>query len=974
MVLKEVQLLSLLLKNYSSASRAILTYKKYSKLLRYVIGLLGAPYRALVSGSLLLLTQILCRVMELSLRIPEDDGYHIMDPNNSNYPLARLMSAKLFDSSHFPRTIKLVSDLLLTCVAQTPDEDSNNTSVSNHSFHNANPSDSNSNTSAIRKKSLILTTETLQVLKDLSQVFKEFTLRKQTTRLLSEHPVSFDIIKHLINQVSTDKRFFYPTLVMLNSMIKAGRDNSYDKIKRMLYNNDEIISDSGNILSEVVDLILGTIDDHQYTRSIPLHLRQSLNLTAQTSDPKMIYLLTSISECGGGWWLESKFNRIEAAQFIVNILDASQTGILEDKSQPLLIENPIAMAKEIMLVIGGQVVSFSKTLDNLDLRQYYRQYIQDVFWCAVPLFDFLTNLVTNCKELASAFIWWMDGQSDGLDRSDGLKLMTEIDELNMMKVSDLSFIRELVWPMDYQILWEAQNDLNENDSSVIYRGKESVEITGYEELNNTKPYTEKLTKNQYRNPIASRASYARETQILLGLAGVKLRNELFVLIANVYIISKLKANKKFTDREFQGDSFNEESKIVVTKRVEEMFDRKEIEYLWHLKQKFETFPFAPSFLYGQSKQDFIINRFEISAFKVANLIHQAKAADDFMIENGWKSMIEVMMNDHGAYVISILQIAGYFNKTFDVMENELVCTRKDIDTKDVELSNCKKLIKGKDREIFGLNSEAGERDKRISILEREASERDIAMNEKAGIILELNSEIEGMKEVFAKMQADIEELKKTKEMMELEVKESKIEQEELTKKATEAIQNVESKRASAEELLGIKTNQIQDLERVNAKLCDDLERTSGERDELLEALEDVASVAKRAYEYSFGMVERISVGVDQENENENENGTAIEEKVSPLTTQYDFYSQREPMSSNLMKKSRSIKRARRWSGVDLVKERLMKRPSPVPFNLEGASNSSILKSGRGEENETSMDREDTDSSGSSSDIGSSLNV
>ncbi|OMJ15221.1 hypothetical protein AYI69_g8271 [Smittium culicis] len=844
LVLKEIQLLNLLLLHYKDSFNVVSSNRKYSKLLRYVIGLLGAPYRAIVSGSLLLLTQILCKVMEPNNIFNVSSKEISMDPNCSNYPLTRLMCAKLFDASHFPRTIKLISDLLLTCNAPPLGDDiSNPINNSHNSKHHALDSStklsaSNSesfpnNTTKIpvkNRKTQLLITESLQVLSDLGFVFKQFTKRRQAALHLANNPISLETSRHLC-------------LVIINSLIKAGNENSYEKIKISFSENEDPIGDSScNILSEVVDMILGTIDDHQYTRSLPLHLQQSVALTAQSSEPKMIHLQSSISESNGGWWLENSENRREASRFIELVLNGKLggknannvsydstgdiSGSKEDiQSREVLIENPGALAKEIILVIGGQIGSFlemSFPEVRLDPSLYYKHYIQDVLWSAVPLFEFLKFLVSKCGHLAEAFVWWVDGQSNSQGANMGrVGIISEISEIAKMRCADLELERKLIWPDDDQTEWESINSNTESGMTNPNNGETSPTNklpTRHESVNfgfgrierRSDKYDEKFKGtfgsdldisfdsdtskvefklgNRYADkeyageilvPAACRSDYMRSNEVLHGLAGIKVRAELLIILADVMVISKVKkfghsehtlSVSEFGDVSMKTVYSNDSGNVRVlddfSKRVginsgkkscengNEI--KKSIRYLKHLLDDMDTFPFVPGYLFGQTSNNFIVRPLAIWAGLEAMAsgilgVDVGEESDDITEINcesrnaikSWETVVSVSKRNHEEYIESICHVYCHLSRQIENLEENGVKLASKISVYEKEIAAANEEKVGHLSEIRCLRGDVDTLKGEISDLGSKLGEMESAHQEKAKLISE---QVERIKE------------------------------------------------------------------------------------------------------------------------------------------------------------------------------------------------------------------------------------
>ncbi|OMJ16679.1 hypothetical protein AYI70_g6444 [Smittium culicis] len=904
LVLKEIQLLNLLLLHYKDSFIVVSSNRKYSKLLRYVIGLLGAPYRAIVSGSLLLLTQILCKVMEPNFNSNGNSKEISMDPNCSNYPLTRLMCAKLFDASHFPRTIKLISDLLLTCNAPSLGDDiSNPINNSPNSKHHALDSSlklsaSNSglfpnNASKIpvkNRKTQLLITESLQVLSDLGSVFKQFTKRKQTALHLANNPISLETSRHLC-------------LVIINSLIKAANENSYEKIKISFSENEDPIGDlSCNILSEVVDMILGTIDDHQYTRSLPLHLQQSVALTVQSSEPKMIHLQSSISESNGGWWLENSENRREASRFIELVLngklggkDANNASVdcTDDisaiketiQSREALIENPSALAKEIILVIGGQIGSFlemSFPERSVEPSLYYKHYIQDVLWSAVPLFEFLKFLVSKCGHLAEAFVWWVDGQSNSQGANMGrVGIISDINEIAKMRSADLDLERKLIWPNDDQTEWESENSntvsdmINPNSELTNPTKKlpirhESINFgfgrierrsDKYDEkfkgtfgsdleisFDSDTPKAEFKPGNRYSDkeyigeilvPATCRSNYMRSNEVLHGLAGIKVRAELLIILANVMVISKVKkfghtghtlGVSDFGDVSMRNafinasenirglDDFNKRVGANSEKKISENGNdiKKSIRYLRYLLDDMDTFPFVPGYLFGQTSNNFIVSPSEILAELEAKISGSilgedvGEESDNFADRNcgsrraikSWETVVSVSKSNHEEYIESVCHVYCHLSREIMNLEENGANLASKISEYEKEIVAANEEKMGHLSEISSLRGNVDSLKGEISDLGCKLGEMEVVHQEKTKLISEQMEKIKELEAELEKKTSELAEIGDTNARLVRESERAALENEATNQRAMQTIQELEGQRLESDRVIG----------------------------------------------------------------------------------------------------------------------------------------------------------------------------
>ncbi|PVU88452.1 hypothetical protein BB561_005851 [Smittium simulii] len=193
-VVRQIQILSSLIDYWDFTLNTIINQNKYSKMLRYVISLLGAPYRAVVVSSLYLLCRILLPAIEPISQLESESitGISTMSTTCSNYPLSRLMCAKLFDEAHFSRSIKLISDLILTCSGSEKLKKSQD------------------DLETLDKNSKAEKSESIKVLNDISLVILELTKRKTTAQLLCKYPLKSNILLFLVNKLSNEKEFLYP--------------------------------------------------------------------------------------------------------------------------------------------------------------------------------------------------------------------------------------------------------------------------------------------------------------------------------------------------------------------------------------------------------------------------------------------------------------------------------------------------------------------------------------------------------------------------------------------------------------------------------------------------------------------------------------------------------------------------------------------------------------------------------------------
>ncbi|PVV00442.1 hypothetical protein BB560_005177, partial [Smittium megazygosporum] len=322
-------------------------------MLRYIISLLGAPYRTVVSSSLLLLSRLLLPALDPNESYPE--SAFVMDTSSSNYPLSRLMCAKLFDEAHFSRSIKLISDLISTCIS---DDTKKVNSGANHSQNENAHSDSSEKRTEIE--------------------------RKESNQALS----------------------------VLNSVLKAGKSDGGSYIDKIFNIDEESLEKtrslpSSYILADLIDCIVGDIEEYPSIRGIPTYLRLNM-ISSDLSEPQLFQQQSHL-DVSGESWLSSSSSRKKVSEFFLQILSCSNTSST-DLTKPGYSIDAKAISKDLTLTVGGILEPFLKfhTFKKfITSPAIFSSLILDIFYTAIPLFELSMFLIDENPSFSQSWSWWL---------------------------------------------------------------------------------------------------------------------------------------------------------------------------------------------------------------------------------------------------------------------------------------------------------------------------------------------------------------------------------------------------------------------------------------------------------------------------------------------------------------------------------------------------------------------------------------
>ncbi|PVZ98996.1 hypothetical protein BB558_004992 [Smittium angustum] len=798
--LKEIQILIKLLSFWENTVLCVTSHIRYSKLLRYTISLLGAPYRAIVSGSLLLLSHLLLQPLTPHDILPSQIS--TMNSNSHNYPLTKLMSAKLFDSSHFQRTIKLVSDLLFTCSFNTDEgpEKAQNPGSEKKSQENA------------EKQKLLELKESKSVLMDISSFFEQLVKRKETTELLGTYPLQSSVLTHLLCQIPMEKHIFYPALVIFNSLFTAGKlYNSLNIYKSLYGSSDETqksLDPSNCASSEMIDLILGSLEDHPFTRTTPIYLRFGPETSQSSSEPRL-FPGSSALESQGGWWLESAESRKQVSVFVSNVLEWKGPSLLFDQLKDQ--ENGTeSLAKDIALVAGGLIEPFLKLKSHLyvsEAESFYSEVIQDIFWTAVPLLEFIYCLATNSKSFAAAWAWWVNKLGLPVTESvDNNSIPLQILEKFLSpedQKSRINFLSKLITPPDSSINWEIDSFSHSEDSNTNF-----------------------IENGVFVNS----PSYTQKHEIMVKLAGIRVYSEFINTFLESILVLEKYDNKKMGE-------------------INEIYSRCKA-----MDTEFGFFPYPPLSAFGSLRNSFIqhyqLGEFEPKKTEDTESNHKSSSKTNAVIDSdkndgnnryycylksknrnnqkNWILWVNSLENKEMERLGSIKSVGDYY-------EQELTDLQSLLDQQQTIQENTKNHL---DQTLSELDMAINEKrllETELDEIKRESENRmellqicQDSLTEKTEEVLRLDNLCSNLKEMS---KDNLEKL----ELVSMENAEQKRKLEEMVSshnesvtKASKTIQELDDSNRELRADLASSKLQIEELKAINTKLMESLSKEESE--------------------------------------------------------------------------------------------------------------------------------------------------
>ncbi|KAJ2786059.1 hypothetical protein GGI15_001726 [Coemansia interrupta] len=334
-------LLAQVLEEYGAdAMRLVASLENLRRMARHIIKLLSEPRPTVAASALHALTRLL--LLEPSALSGRPSPLTILSDS---------LRGKLFDETHFGRTMLLASDLCQNCTGEDPLE--------------------------------LLVLDSIAGMVSCIALYISRSPADSTTPLqLTEMAPA---IRHLVILARENRQYLHPLLKIVNCVLATQHQNQ--PLIDLLFQSSQSASaddDVGSVVAEVFDMVVSGLEDAPYTMP---------SFSGERGWPRV-----SSDECGGGWLVNAnRKQRTQVVDFLANALRL--TAITHDSET--------CVPDELMQAIASAVVDTKITAD--DRRRSPEVFIGTYFWAVRPVLEIAVELVRKSDAFASCWRSWFEG-------------------------------------------------------------------------------------------------------------------------------------------------------------------------------------------------------------------------------------------------------------------------------------------------------------------------------------------------------------------------------------------------------------------------------------------------------------------------------------------------------------------------------------------------------------------------------------